>query len=100
MKSSSVCRIDSVEVVELVLATRTKLPGGTLEAKFVLMNAESGERFGSGTFATWSEATTLKFNELMVAMETDICSVVFTNSPTTDSGQIDPSQLEDEVPGL
>jgi len=100
MKAEGACRIDTVRVVELTMVTRSQLPGGAIEAKFVLMNDESGERFGSGTFSTWSDATTAKFNELLAAMETDICSVVFTNSPTTNSGQSDPPQLEDEVPGL
>lgn len=99
-KSEGTCRIDAVRVVELTLATRVTLPGAGVEAKFVLMNAKTGDRFGAGTFSTWSEATTAKFNELMQSMEQDICSSVFDGSPTTNSGQSDPPQLEDGVPGL
>ena len=99
-KGQGVCKIDAVRVVELTLATRVQVPGAGVEAKFVLMNSATGERFGSGTFSTWSDETATKFNELMLSMEKDICTAVFADGPTTDSVPENETPLEDEVPGL
>lgn len=99
-KGQGACKIDSVRVVELTLATRTQVPGAGVEAKFVLMSSASNERFGSGTFSTWSDETATKFNELIASMEKDICSAVFSEGATTGGTPEDESPLEDEVPGL
>jgi hypothetical protein len=99
-KGQGICRIDAVKVVEITLATRAQVPGAGVEAKFVLMNSNTGERFGSGTFSTWSDETATKFNELIRSMENDICTAVFVDGPTTDSVPEDGMPLEDEIPGL
>jgi hypothetical protein len=99
-KGQGTCRIDAVKVVELTLVTRPQIPGAGVEAKFVLMNSTTGELFGSGTFSTWSDETATKFNELINSMEKDICTVVFSDGPTTDRVHEHEMPLEDEIPGL
>jgi len=99
-KSEGKARIDAIRVVELTLATRVTLPGAGVEAKFVLMNSETQERFGSGTFSTWSDETSKRFNELLASMERDIASAVFEEVPTTDGVEVEAPAPADEVPSL
>ena len=100
IKSEGKIRIDAVKVVELSLGTILSSPGAGVQVKFVLMNSVTGDRFGSGTFNTWSEETTAKLNEAIQSMEKDICSAVFEEGVTTNSVQPETGTLEDEVPGL
>lgn len=100
VKSDGKNRIDSIAVFHLNFASRGDLPGGGLEAKFVLQNSQNGMKFGSGTFTMWSDETSTKFNELLKSMEQDICSAVFESGTTTNSAEESETPLEDEVPGL
>lgn len=93
-------KIDAVSVVEITLATRVAMPGAGVEARYVLLNSKTGDRFGSGTFSTWSDETSNKFNELLKSMENDICSTVFETGTTSGSTEEELPQLEDAVPGL
>lgn len=97
--SNGTCRIDGVEVVEVTLQTRGSMPGAGVVATFALVNVESGERFGKGTFNTWSDETTEKLNVALKSMEADILSLVF-NQTTTGSAAPEQNQLVDAVPGL
>lgn len=99
-KSDSPCSIDAVEIRELVMKVRTiPTPAAGMEAKYVLMNSENGELYGSGTFNTWSDTTTTKLNELLISMEHDINSIVF-HEPTIPSVQENPKLPEDAIPEL
>lgn len=99
--SNGVCRINGVEVVEFALQARGSMPGAGLVATYALVNIETGNRFGRGTFNVWSEETTEKLNAAIKSMEADISSLVFDGVRTpTDSGVDDRNPLEDGVPGL
>ncbi len=100
VKSDGKSRIDAITVVEITLASRVTVPGAGVEARYVLQNSKSGDRFGSGTFTAWSDETATKFNELLKLMEKDICSAVFEQGTTSGGTDEELPQLEDEVPGL
>lgn len=94
------CKIDMVEVVEITFKSRNGLPGANVQAVFALSNSKTGDRYGSGSFNTWSEETSRKMNEAIQSMEKDIASLLFEDASTTDSVSPNAHIQHTEVPSL
>ena len=98
VKSGSTCKIDGVMVgeVELNLLGHTAV----MNAKYALVNSNTGDRMGLGHRNVWSEATVLKVKEMIESMEKDICKDIFTGGATIGSVVEPIDDTTDGVPGL
>lgn len=96
-RSVGTSNINAVEIGE-VDAKIIGVPSPVISVKYALVNAESGGRFGSGNINTrWSESTLEKFRAFVESLEADVCSLVFNETATTDSG---PAVVEDTTDGI
>ena len=99
--SGGSCKINAVEVGELTVQIIGS-PTPLLTVKFAYSNAETGDRFGSGTRnAGWSELTQKRLELLVAAIEQDVAAMVFEEGPTTSrSVEDDYGIATDGGPGL
>lgn len=106
LKSEIPSKLDTVAVGEVQI----DLKGGNfngqeiqfmdVSAKFVLVSSADGTRIGPGTNHQWSATTRQKVQELVAAMEADICVAVFGQAPTSSGGAVVDTPNSDGVPAL
>jgi hypothetical protein len=99
-KSEGRCRIDGVHVGEVSIDNLSPA-SPRLDAKYALINIESGDRYGAGTRKRdWSTDTQQKLVDLMLSMEKDIANDVFEGAPTTNGVTTTSITQPDDIPGL
>jgi len=102
---SSPLKADSIRVVELAIKVS---PSGddtvmTASGKYIILHAESGEVYGSGSFNEPGKNAEASLREAIQQIEEQLANILFRGSPTptTTSGtESEESIPEDDVPGL
>lgn len=97
IQSDGKCRIDAIALGECAITLLGASP--VLTAKFAFLNAESGERLGSGNRnQNWSEETLEALEGLVRSMERDLRDSLFSGSSTTMDSVVSDDNTQGDVP--